>query len=347
MLGTERVSWIDLTKAISLVSIIVVHSITRDALSTILTGFVIPAFFILYGVTHRNEKHRHNMGHCIRSRFRSLMIPYILLSVSMLVLYSFLYPIVDMGLTPADFAFWLVYGSGPAERVSHLWFLRTMFFTIVVFLLVDKYLHDKPSILRYIIILCLPALGVMTKTAMGVELVPWGIDSVFIALSFMMIGNEIRRHHELSSWSVSTSIDAIAISISLIVFVWLSLYNGFVNVGEGLYGQSIYIHMITGVLGTHILSVLSYYFCRHHMVPNLLSRFIKYGQEIYELHPLMIEINVQLLGGLLIWDALMIYPNNPLFIVNLLSGILVSWLIASKVISKSRILRFVFLGKST
>jgi hypothetical protein len=82
------------------------------------------------------------------------------------------------------------------------------------------------------------------------------------------------------------------------------------------------------------------------MVPNLLSRFIKYGQEIYELHPLMIEMNVQVLGGLLIWNAFMIYPNNPLFLVNLLSGILVSWLIASKVIGKSRILRFVFLGKS-
>ncbi|TET13353.1 MAG: hypothetical protein E3J82_03125, partial [Candidatus Thorarchaeota archaeon] len=152
-MDNNRVSWIDLTKAISLVSIIVVHSITRDALSTVLTGFVIPAFFILYGVTHKNEKHRHNIGQCVRSRFRSLMIPYILLSLGMLVLYSFLYPVVDMGLTPADFAFWLVYGSGPIERVSHLWFLRTMFFAIVVFLLIDKYLHDTPSILRYIIIL--------------------------------------------------------------------------------------------------------------------------------------------------------------------------------------------------
>ena len=342
----RRVSWVDLTKAISLVSIIVVHSITRDALSTILTGFVIPAFFILYGVTHRNEKHRHNMGQCIRRRFRSLMIPYILLSIGMLVLYSFLYPIVDVGLTPADFAFWLVYGSGPKERVLHLWFLRTLFFAIVVFLLVDKYFHDKPSILRYIIILCSPALGVMMKTAMSVELVPWGIDSVFIALSFMMIGNEIRRYRELSSWSISTSIDAIAISISMIVFVWLSLYNGFVNVGECLYGESVYIHMITGVLGTYILSVLSYHLCRHSMVSNLLSRFIKYGQEIYELHPLMIEINVQVLGGVLVLGALVIYPNNPLFLFNLLSGVFVSWLIASKIISKSRILRFMFLGES-
>jgi len=251
-----------------------------------------------------------------------------------------------MGLTPADFAFWLVYGSGPIERVSHLWFLRTMFFAIVVFLLVDKYLHDKPSILRHIIILCSPALGVMTKTAMGVELVPWGIDSVLIALSFVMIGNEIRRYYGLASWSTSTSIDVITVSISMIVLVWLSLYNGFVNVGASLYGESIYIHMITGVMGTYILSILSYHLCRHSMVSNSLSKFIKYGQEIYEIHPLMIQTNVQVLGGFLIWDALMIYPNNPLFIVNLLSGIFVSWLIASKIIGKSRILRFVFLGKS-
>jgi hypothetical protein len=185
----------------------------------------------------------------------------------------------------------------------------------------------------------------MIKTVMGVELVPWGIDSVFITLSFIMIGNEIRRQDEFSSWSISTSIDAIAISISMIVFVWLSLNNGFVNVGEGLYGESIYIHMITGVLGTYILSVLSYHLCRHSVVSNLLSKFIKYGQEIYELHPLMIELNVQVLGGVLVLGVLVIYPNNPLFLVNLLSGIFVSWLIASKIISKSRILRFMFLGK--
>jgi len=124
------------------------------------------------------------------------------------------------------------------------------------------------------------------------------------------------------------------------------LNNGFVNVGEGLYGESIYIHMITGILGTYILSVISYHLCRHSMVSNLLSKFIKYGQEIYELHPLMIEINVQVLGGVLVLGVLVIYPNNPLFVINLLSGIFVSWLIASKIIGKSRILRFVFLGKS-
>jgi fucose 4-O-acetylase-like acetyltransferase len=341
-----RITWIDIAKAISLVLVIFIHSIPRDYVTAILTGFVMPAFFILYGVAHNNEKHRSNLREYFWGRFKSLMIPYILLSVVMILMYYSFYPQIDLGLTPLDTVFWFIYGNGPIGRVTHLWFLRTMFFAIVLFSILDRYLFDKSGLTRLSVILGVPILGVLLKYVSGVELVPWGADAVLISLSFIMIGNEIRRVNQLLPWSIDRSFDGIAVFASLIVYILLASFNGFVNIGESLYGQSIIIYMITGVLGTYVLCAFSYYMSKENRVFSILAtRFNKYAQEIYELHPLMIELNVQVLGGLAIWNLISIYPGLLLFLVNFVSALFVPYIIASQIISRSRPLQFMFLGK--
>lgn len=344
-MSNHRVSWIDLAKSVSLVLVIVVHSLEINQFSAVLTGFVLPAFFILYGLAHNNEKHRYSIQKLVRNRFKSLMLPYILLSIAMVLIYTSVYSVVDVGLSPGEFVFWTIYGNGPIQRVSHLWYLRTMFFAIVVFSIFDRYLHDKPAALRFMIALGLPALGVMIRSVAGVELLPWGLDTTLIASSFVIMGNEIRKHQDFSSWGITPSFDAVAISLSLVVFVLLASFNGYVNIGVSIYGYSIYIYMLTGILGTYILSVLSYHACNSFEISWAIAKFNRYNQEIYEIHPLMIELNVQLVGGLAIWNALLIFPDTPLFLINILTGVFVSWFLASKIISKSRFLQFIFLGR--
>jgi fucose 4-O-acetylase-like acetyltransferase len=341
-----RITWIDIAKAISLILVIFIHSIPRDYVSAILTGFVMPAFFILYGVTHNSEKHRTNLREYFSGRFKALMIPYILLSMAMILMYYTFYPQIDLGLTPIDTVFWFVYGNGPVGRVTHLWFLRTMFFAIVLFSILDRFLFNKSGMTRLSVILGAPILGILLKYLTGVELVPWGADAVLISLSFIMIGNEIRRVNQLLPWSIDRAFDSVAVLASLIVYVLLASFNGFVNIGESLYGQSIIIYMITGLLGTYVLCAFSYYISKENGVVSILAtRYNKFAQEIYELHPLMIELNVQILGGLAIWNLITIYPGLLLFLVNFVSALLVPYIIASRIISKSRLLQFIFLGK--
>lgn len=127
-MSTNRVLWIDLVKSISLVFVILVHSLEINQFSAILTGVSMPAFFILYGLTHNNEKHRHGAKKLIRARFKALMIPYFILSIALVLIYTSLYTVIDFGFSPEEFAFWTVYGNGPIQKPSHLWYLRTMFF---------------------------------------------------------------------------------------------------------------------------------------------------------------------------------------------------------------------------
>ena len=215
-----------------------------------------------------------------------------------------------------------------------------MFLAIVLFSLVDRFLLNKNGVYRYVVIAVAPAIGVSFKTILGVSLVPWGIDAVFIALSFMMIGSEIRRYRQLKQWTISPLIDGFMIPITVILFLFLTSMNGFVNIGESIYGQFIYYYMATGVLGTYFLSVFSYHATNlSKRITVVAVRFNKYSQEIYEIHPMIIQMNIQFLSGFAIWQYLTFYPGAPLFLANITTSILLSWLLAAKVINKNKYLK--------
>ncbi len=160
----KRESWITIAKAVALVLVIFIHSNpARDTFSSFLTGMVMPAFFVLYGVAHNSGKSRGNLKKYFVGRARALMIPYFVLTLAMLVMYAAFYPFVDFGFTPTDFAFYSIYGNGPLGRVTHLWFLRTMFFAIILFAFVDRFLHNKSIAFRLILLASAPAIGVFLK----------------------------------------------------------------------------------------------------------------------------------------------------------------------------------------
>ncbi len=342
----KRESWITIAKAVALVLVIFIHSNpARDSFSSFLTGMVMPAFFVLYGVAHNSGKSRGNLKKYFIGRARALMIPYFVLTLAMLVMYAAFYPFVDFGFTPTDFVFYSIYGNGPLGRVTHLWFLRTMFFAIILFAFVDRFLHNKSIAFRLILLASAPAIGVFLKYGTGVELVPWGMDSVLIALSFMMVGSEIRRYRHLSPWSVNPYVDVIGLVIAFAAYSYFTAVNGFVNIGESLYGVSIYNYMFTGVFGTYIVCLLSFYAGKYSdRLTRYATAYNNLGQEIYEIHPLIIEFNVQYLGGLLIWESLTFYPGAPLLILNFTAAIFVSYLIASQAIGRFGILQLAFVG---
>ncbi|TFG31067.1 acyltransferase [Candidatus Thorarchaeota archaeon] len=344
-LTEKRESWIALTKAIALILVIFIHCLPRDAFNGFLTGFVMPSFFILYGVTHNSGKYRDNLKQYLLNRGRSLMIPYFILNLIIFAMYAVAYPTIDYGFPPLDYVYWFIYGNGPLGRVTHLWFLRTMFFAIVLFSVIDRYLHNKSVIFRFIIAAVSPGIGVLLKFSTGVELVPWGMDAVLIALSFMLIGSEIRKHHHVAPWSKNKRADLVGLILAFAIYTYLSTINEFVNIGKSVYGNFIYSYIITGVVGTYLVGLLSYYACKRFVsLQRYADAYNQVGQEVYETHPLIIETNVQLFGDLALAGTLYQWPRAPLFIFNFPLAIIISYLLATKVISRSSVLQFIFLG---
>ena len=103
--------------------------------------------------------------------------------------------------------------------------------------------------------------------------------------------------------------------------------------------------MLTGVLGTYIVCLLSFYAGKYSdRLTRYATSYNNLGQEIYEIHPLIIEANVQFLGGLVIWESLAFYLGAPLLIFNFITAIFVTYLIASQVIGRFGILQLAFVG---
>ncbi|MHA1949375.1 MAG: acyltransferase family protein [Candidatus Thorarchaeota archaeon] len=341
----KRESWITIAKAVALVLVVFIHSTPRDELSGYLTGFVMPAFFILYGVAHNSRKCQDNLGRYIVNRARALMIPYVVLNLVMMLMYAVVYPQIDYGYPPVDTIFWFFYGTGPIGRVNHLWFLRTMFFAIILYSLVDRYLHDKSIAVRLSLAAIAPGIGVMFKYASGVVLVPWGVDAVFIAFSFMMIGSEIRKVRHLSPWSIDRDTDLIGFILAFFAYSGITILNGFVNIGESIYGASIYTYMLSGILGTYMVCLLSFYAGKSSIrLTRVATSINAVGQEIYETHPLIGIICAQLLSGIAIFGSLTLYPGDPLVIIKFPLALLVSYFFATKVIRKFGVLQFMYLG---
>jgi hypothetical protein len=118
-----------------------------------------------------------------------------------------------------------------------------------------------------------------------------------------------------------------------------------VNIGKSYYGTFIYYYIITGVLGTYAVGVISYYLCKRIVtLVKYAEAFNNAGQEIYEIHPLIIETNVALFGDIALAGTSYVWPRAPLFIVNFPLAIILSYLIATRLIRRSRILQLIFLG---
>ncbi|MBD3408235.1 MAG: acyltransferase family protein [Candidatus Lokiarchaeota archaeon] len=329
---TEKVAWIDCTKSIALFFIICTHSFDYNPLINMITGFVIPVFFIMYGFTHNNEKYRYKLQVLYRKRFKSIMIPFLILTISIVILYYFFYPLIDIGYSPEEYTYWLIYGNGPPVWVSHLWFLKALFFAIVLFTVIDRILHDKNISFRLFLILFLPLFSVYLKDLLNVYLMIGGIDSIFIGTSFLLIGNEIKKIQGLNHWSINTRIDVLLFVLLTPIMLFLGYVNGFANIGASLYGNSILLHMTSGILGAYVIGLISYHLCKFERIKSALVSFNQYGQEIYEIHPFLTK-----------WDF-WIFKNFQ--ILNLLNGVIVSWIISSQVIDRSRILKFIFTGNT-
>ena len=107
----KRESSITLARAVALVLVIYSHCMELNIVAAYRRGFGMPAFFLLYGVTHNSEKVRHKLTKYISNRARALMIPYFTLNLVMSLMYFLTYPAVTLDFTPVESLWWMAYST--------------------------------------------------------------------------------------------------------------------------------------------------------------------------------------------------------------------------------------------
>ncbi len=349
-----RIEWIDVAKGIAMFLVIYEHATYADypPLNHVFVSFVMPMFFLLAGLTYNNTKYRVNLRGFLSSRGRQFMIPYVILMALWIVMAAVVPGAASQ--TTGELVFWFAYGAGPPTGSPHLWFLPMMFIAMVIFVSVDKAMERFPANAKWIFLAIFPLIALYLNTAFAnflivnwpftTGLVPWRMGGVFVAATFMLMGNEIRRFMKLRDWTIgSTSLDVGAIIGMSLILLALSEFNGYTDIASDVIG-TIWIYLATGIIGTYVMfassSLLANYTTRF---KNFLMRVGNASQEIYELHPMTMRIVFPILSIFGV-TATQWWLNPEWWIVNSFFICVFTIPLVFYVISKNKYLRFVFKG---
>lgn len=345
----ERVEWIEIAKGIAVTFVILVHSMIPDInpVTTHLSSFTIPVFFMLTGLTYDNERHRNHLGMLAKSRARMLLISYFSLYLIMIVLFVPLSSSIDTYLTPNQVLFWFLYGNGPPNSASHLWFLPVLYFGLLVFAAVDRIAYGLSRAFKRIALIILVLAANAIWSIFNPILVPWRISSVLMAAAFVLIGNELRQSRGLKPFaSRSVAKNIVGILLLTIVVLTFSQLNGFTDMAVDNYGVCVWFYMAAGTSGCLLVFEVSSLL---HKSSAPVRSFVALGgvsQEVYEVHPVtfyLVPTVAAILGTSLTANTDI---SNFLWLVRFVIGVPLSFLLASRLIRKNGALSFVFSGKS-
>ena len=145
----KRILYLDMVKGIGILLVVLGHIIPMErGIGKYLYSFHMPMFFMISGILLFEKKSWENekLFNIILGKLRQIMYPYLIISfVSLVIIRK-----ID-GLTKFVKNLYLTL---MLEGISALWFLPTLFFAELIFVLVIRYIK-KPVIREVLVVLCI------------------------------------------------------------------------------------------------------------------------------------------------------------------------------------------------
>ena len=128
----NRIDWIDISKGILIILVVLGHSQISTLLKILINSFHMPAFFILSGITFKSSI---NFNKFVKKKFFSLIMPYLIFSFIM-ILYqltkAFLFSGYKFDIISGLVSIVLPISGRVATSVYGLWFLPCLFLTEIL-----------------------------------------------------------------------------------------------------------------------------------------------------------------------------------------------------------------------
>ena len=251
-----RLKWLDISKGIAIILMVVGHTSIPDVFSRFIFAFHMPLFFIASGWTTKWEK----LKSCefVVHRLKSIILPFVYYSAIVLLV-----QIVTKGDGGVKLLNRLQYGwQGYA-----LWFVPILFLASVL----GRFIHMAHNIyFRYSAMLALVLFGAYLRY---IDLyLPWSLSSVPYACFFILLGTELNSFQRV--------IEKASLSLFIGCFVLTSLATFFGKMDMAWNAVFPVVPLIIGaVSGTLMVFILSSYIDRH---TELLSKLLsKIGKETF------------------------------------------------------------------
>lgn len=307
----QRLVLIDIAKAIGLCLVILSHSVCPKLMFFALGCFV-PVFFVTSGYTTSSVN--------LKKKAKRLLIPYVLFNIGFVVLFTIkqiYFSSTQEGIFENIggilYSRYAVYPLSNENNIllmqagnAPMWFLTSMFTAYVAL----KPLLVWPKLRGWVICVYVMLTWILSKLPI---LLPWSMDTAFLMAIFIYTGIVCRNTAILDNkkwW----------LWIAIVIGYGITAYlNGYENLSVRVYGNSILLSLIAGILGSLLILKGSMWISKF-KIGNLLACVGKYSLTIFCIQmPLLVCVNF-LCGG--------IFPNVIVAIFQVFATITLGYMVA-------------------
>ena len=252
MKDSKRIQWIDVLRGIGIIIMVMGHVGFGGKFDRWIHSYHMPLFFIVSGFLYDGQAK--NLKQFIYRKFRTLLVPY----VFFIFINYFAWLILEQDsslLLPLLAA--LTYNTHGLPIAGACWFLTAMFFTEIIYCVLQKTLHDPRVLCGAAMAL---AIGISyVETTLGFIL-PLAFLQGLVGVGFLQIGRLfglLLKNESVKEPSEVCMGFRIVFGVALLAFnVVLSFVNGYVNVKDGSY-SNILLFWGNAVIGTVAIALLA------------------------------------------------------------------------------------------
>lgn len=328
--SANRYEYIDITKGIGILLVVWAHILLVGWTHRFIYAFHMPLFFFMSGYLFNSVKY-HSFKDFLKKRFRRLIIPYLIYSVSTWAIWA-----IFRYLTHSNVESYFmpllqtVIAQGSGEFLVHnsaLWFIPCLFAVEIIY----YYICKAGDIAAIVLCIAFAVFNSIMASIFGESYMftlPWNLDAAFYALPFYGIANIIHKHHsneQLLAKVNQNRIIAITTTVVLTaILYYLSVFFQECSMGSSSYQCEIYVFIFRAFIGCFALIIFSMLLANLHVpkfITNSLSWCGKNSLDIMCLH-IPIKGFAIILATKLIHPTIEVSESGPLstivFIVTML-----------------------------
>jgi len=215
-----REYWVDITKGIGIIFVMLGHTVIGSLITIYTYVFNMPTFFFLSGYFFKPNKYT-DYKEFLKSRIKGILIPYLGLSIISMIFYKFYYHMPFNDLTTIKNMI-IVLFTGTRNQIFYnipLWFLPTLFFVENIFYFIRKL---NKIFLEWLIILILGSFFVIKWNTIYNPKLIWTIDNGCFYLIFFALGyyikQEIFNKNKIKKWVKNITLILAFIINTLVIF---------------------------------------------------------------------------------------------------------------------------------
>lgn len=325
MSTSERVKWIDYSKGIGILLVVIAHGLAKDNLINIYSySFHLPLFFLISGITLKEDRMlKDSFINIIIRNAKSILLPYYFYAmfiVAIELLKNVLQHDMTIESTIDILTRWIFMRGLKAD-----WFLPCLFFSKIIFVGIYRMIKNRIASIIIVLalamlVICIPAHPMVLR-----PIICAGIGSFFVG-----VGHTLRDIHSKLNFKIYIPF--------FIIWCITTMVNGKVSLLIYEFGVNGCLYLINGILGSIVVIGFTKYIEKMSKEVHLLEWLGKNSMIIMVVHmEIMAFVNA-------IITKVPIISNNVFLLKIILIGIT---LIASVVITPivDKIYKIIFIQK--